>query len=374
MNPASSCRTTMNDDTTIDNTAADDTTTTANAADDVTLSWRRSLFSALGYHLYTIYLFTYSSHKDVIYPGLVFSLSTALSSRSYLPLSSSPSPLKIIPRTPYALLQIYLSLLLFSLHNQHHPSSILKDTINKPWRPLPAGRISPSQTRLLLILGVYPLFFGTAYTLGTLFPTISFVIFTIYYCELGGCSAGGVARGLLNALGYSCFFTGGFLALVGNSQTPTTHHSQYTQSQFTRYFKHTQQGGPGTGTVWQWLVVICAVVFTTTHTQDFRDEKGDLARGRKTVQTTLGDAGARWVVVVASAAWSVVIPNMFGLGLIVSAILCGGAGMLAYFLLSGIKNRTVEGDIRVYKVWIAWFMAVILSPLIQTGLDLCFSK
>jgi len=158
VNPASSCRTTMNDDTTIDNTAADDTTTTANAADDVTLSWRRSLFSALGYHLYTIYLFTYSSHKDVIYPGLVFSLSTALSSRSYLPLSSSPSPLEIIPRTPYALLQIYLSLLLFSLHNQHHPSSILEDTINKPWRPLPAGRISPSQTRLLLILGVYPLF------------------------------------------------------------------------------------------------------------------------------------------------------------------------------------------------------------------------
>ena len=92
------------------------------------------------------------------------------------------------------------------------------------------------------------------------------------------------------------------------------------------------------------------------------------------MQTTLGDAGARWVVVVASAAWSVVIPNMFGLGLIVSAILCGGAGVLAYFLLSGIKNRTVEGDIRVYKVWIAWFMAVILSPLIQTGLDLCFSK
>ena len=55
----------------------------------------------------------------------------------------------------------------------------------------------------------------------------------------------------------------------------------------------------------EWIAMISAVILTTMHVQDLRDQVGDRQRGRRTVPLVLGDAVARWIIVVALAFWAV---------------------------------------------------------------------
>ncbi|KAK5662713.1 hypothetical protein OQA88_8629 [Cercophora sp. LCS_1] len=302
----------------------------------------RRYLSSLSYHAYTVWLFTYSSHKDTVYPSAAFATSTALStSFSFAPPTSF---LSVTSSILLALFWAWLALFFFSLHNQHHPDSVLEDKINKPWRPLPSGRITTFQTRVLLAC-YYPVWFGISHHLGAIRQCIGLTVLTWYYCELGGCQQGGFARNILNAMGYSCFFAGALQAFVG------TGYNVY-------------EGKPLV-----WLVMICSLIFTTIHAQDFRDEKGDRARGRQTVQTTLGDRASRWVIVVMAVMWSVAIPRVLGLGWAVMGVLLSLAGVLSFFTLRCLWERTAERDCFAYKVWIGWFVACILAPWMQTGVD-----
>lgn len=168
-------------------------------------------------------------------------------------------------------------------------------------------------------------------------------------------------RNILNAMGYSCFFAGALQAFL------------FAQSSFSP--SNTMSEGVVdvyAGKSGVWLVMICALIFSTIHAQDFRDEEGDKARGRQTVQTTLGDKGARWAVVIAAVGWSVVIPRTLELGFMVMGFLLSIASILSWAMLGSIwdGNRTVERDVWAYKVWIGWFVAVILAPLLQNGAEL----
>jgi len=167
-------------------------------------------------------------------------------------------------------------------------------------------------------------------------------------------------RNGLNAAGYGCFFAGGLRAFLFGVDAGTD-KSAARDADVDIY-----EGKSGL-----WLVMICALIASTIHAQDFRDEEGDKARGRRTVQTALGDAGARWFVVGAAMGWSVVIPRVLGLGVVVMGGLLGVAGVLAWAMLLSLWDgkRTVERDVWAYKVWIGWFVAVILAPLMQYGVD-----
>ncbi|KAK0614630.1 UbiA prenyltransferase family-domain-containing protein [Immersiella caudata] len=312
----------------------------------------RSL-SSLSYHLYTLWLFTYSSHKDTVYPSVAFAASTALSSPFNF--SVHPSPITILTSLFTSLLWAWLALLFFSLHNQHHPSSVLEDAINKPWRPLPSGRITTSQTRVLL-LTCYPVWGGISYHFGCTRQCVGLTLVTLYYCELGGCQQGGFMRNLLNALGYSFFFAGALQVFISMGNNGVVDLEMGVD---------VYEGKPLV-----WLIAVCALIFTTVHAQDFRDEEGDRARGRKTVQTTLGDAASRWLVVVGAGLWSVVVSVMLELEWVVVSVLLALAACLGWFMLPCLLcERTVEKDVRAYKAWIAWAVAVILAPLMQTVVD-----
>jgi 4-hydroxybenzoate polyprenyltransferase len=54
-----------------------------------------------------------------------------------------------------------------------------------------------------------------------------------------------------------------------------------------------------------WTFLICwCVLLTTIQTQEFRDEVGDKARGRKTMVTELGRTRGLWTVYVMVGFWS----------------------------------------------------------------------
>ncbi|KAK4442135.1 hypothetical protein QBC34DRAFT_313785, partial [Podospora aff. communis PSN243] len=310
------------------------------------------------YHAYTIWLFTYSSLKDTVYPSAAFATSTALSTS--FPFPAPSGYLSVLASIFFSLFWAWLFLLFFSLHNQHQESSVLEDAINKPWRPIPSGRITSSQTRLLLA-AYYPIWFGISFYFGCSRQCLGLTVTTWYYCELGGCEQGGFARNLLNTMGYSGFFAGALQSFLFAQQSFVTMTGMPNPEMPDVY-----AGKSGV-----WLVMVCALIFSTIHAQDFRDEEGDRARGRRTVQTTLGDKAARWAVVIAAVGWSIVIPWALGLGLVVMGWLLAGAGMLAWCMLRCLlgEERTVERDVAAYKVWIGWFVAVILAPLMGDGLE-----
>lgn len=54
----------------------------------------------------------------------------------------------------------------------------------------------------------------------------------------------------------------------------------------------------------QWLAPIAFASFTTVHMQYLRDRDGDKLRNRRTVPLAIGDASARWLVVIAVLMWS----------------------------------------------------------------------
>ncbi|KAK3332579.1 hypothetical protein B0T19DRAFT_398334 [Cercophora scortea] len=299
--------------------------------------------TALQYHAYTIWLFPRSNLKDTLLPSTAFALSTALSAPTFdLPPLSPPT---ILSRLPIAVSWTWLAILMFCLHNQHRPSSVLEDLTNKPWRPIPSKRITTRQTDALLAT-MYPVWLAASWYLDALRPCLVLTILTIYYNELGGSEQGGFARNFLNASGFGCFFAGALQTLLGAG------HEVWTPKAAS------------------WLAMVCLVIFSTIHAQDFRDEEGDSLRGRVTVISTLGNAVSRWLVVVAACFWSVFIPVTLGLGGAVLGLCCGMAGLLAFHLLRGLWERTVERDIMAYKMWCAWFVSVLMSPCLERVLGL----
>lgn len=61
----------------------------------------------------------------------------------------TPGFLYTLSRVPVVLFCVWFNLLIACIGNQRRPSSVSEDAINKPWRPVPAGRHSPENATLL---------------------------------------------------------------------------------------------------------------------------------------------------------------------------------------------------------------------------------
>ena len=101
--------------------------------------------SSMAYHFHTMLLVMHGSLKDAILPCLAFSMFGAFSG-PVLGFEPQPSTDYVIKRSLCAALWIYIAVLLFNLNNQYSPESVAEDKINKPWRPIPAGRITSAST------------------------------------------------------------------------------------------------------------------------------------------------------------------------------------------------------------------------------------
>jgi 4-hydroxybenzoate polyprenyltransferase len=226
------------------------------------------------YHAHTICLFTYSNLKDTFGPCMIFCISCALSGPV---LGFDPSPFKaeIIALLPLAAFWAWITLLGFCLHNQRRRESVEEDTINKPWRPLPAKRITITQTSYLL-LATYTIMYLFSSWFGGLRPCIGLTFLQLWYNEWGGSDYNGFVRNFLNAAGYLCFLSGSLEVLIGPS------YYVFNPKALT------------------WLLMVGGLICTTIHAQDFRDEEGDRLRGRNTIQSAIGDSASRWSIILAA--------------------------------------------------------------------------
>ena len=289
-----------------------------------------NFFSSIPHHLYTIYLFTASDLKTILFPSTFFALCSSL---SLTDLTTTSSPTTILSRTPLILLWIYLNLLPFNISNQNRPSAILEDRINKSWRPIPSGRISATNAKYLM-LSFYAIAVLTSTILHALTPCILLICLGYLYNDLSGADYSPLLRNILNAFGFTSFFLGGIMVA----------------------------SGPLTPTLSIWLLIIALIVFSTVQMQDIPDQAGDSQRGRKTVPLVIGDEPARWSVAAPVAVWSVIVPTFWGTG-VWGYVLPVGLGMMVAARV--VLKRKVEGDKRTFKIWNLWMMGLYVVPVVK---------
>ncbi len=243
--------------------------------------------------------------------------------------------LAIGSRIPHVVLWTWLNTLLFTLSNQRLPDTIKEDLINKPSRPIAAGRINGVQTTRLLLVGIPIVFFASLY-LGGVEESVLLTCLNWMYNELGG-SEDYVGRNLLLAATYACYCSGSVQVATG--QEFTLHRAAY-----------------------QWIAIIAGVIFTTMQVQDLKDQEGDQARGRKTVPLVLGDRPARWTVAVPVLVWSIVCPTFLSLQIytFVTSIALGLVVAGRVLLTEG-----VAADRFTWKLWSLWLTFLYLLPVIK---------
>jgi 4-hydroxybenzoate polyprenyltransferase len=292
------------------------------------------------YHAYTLLLFTSDTMIDMVIPSTALGVLAALSG-SALDLPSQQG-LDVLQRIPKVLIWLWLMVLQFCLQNQRHASSVQEDAINKPWRPIPAGRINRTQTNQLL-LATYLITVLVSYHLRVVPIYVAWAILITAYNDTGVSDYSGIVRNVFAGAGFTCTFSGALSIALGPHN-------------------------PISYTAWQWtLLVTFGIIGTTIQTQEFRDEAGDRARGRRTVVIELGRKYALGTVVVTVAFWAVYAPLGFLGARWEAAALSIGLGALLVgtaMWAVGLEDRKL--DRQMYKLWCLWLCSFAGLPLFAT--------
>ena len=242
----------------------------------------------------------------------------------------------ILDRSWIFLIWGWINLLLLCLNNQRQPDAIREDSLNKSWRPLPSQRMAAHQAYRLM-LATFPVIYIISWHLDCTLQTLTLTLLNFSYNDWGGADHP-VARNLINACGFICYASAALDIVAGSPRTfmqPTTLH---------------------------WLAIIAAVVFSTIHIQDLRDQAGDRLRGRPTIPLLVGDALGRWTIVIPIAFWSLACPRYWQLGWSGYVLLVAiGVAIVGRTLW----KRGVEDDRRTFKLWSAWLVAVYTLPLMK---------
>ncbi|KAJ2927761.1 hypothetical protein H1R20_g9331, partial [Candolleomyces eurysporus] len=218
-------------------------------AADVFMS--NKVLQSVVYHSWTLALFTWSDIKTTLIPVSVFGLGTAPVCPS-TPISSS---LK-------AVLWLWSILLQFNLNNQ--TASPGEDAKNKPWRPIPSGRISLRNAIILRWISVaYCCILSLYLRTTTLIPSILFTCLVVLY-NFFGWDENGFIKNLMNGFGYSAMALGTVLAAECSSPSESI-------TEVFNFAKYTE------------LIVFFLILVTTIHAQDFQDIEGDRETGRNTL-------------------------------------------------------------------------------------------
>ena len=239
-------------------------------------------------------------------------------------------------RIPHVLLWVWLNTLMFTFANQRLPDAVKEDKINKPYRPLAAGRVDGKQTRQLLLAAIPAGVFISLYT-GAAEETVLLTCLNWMYNELGGSDENFIVRNLLLGATYSGYCSGA--VKVATAPRFSMNRAAY-----------------------KWIAVIRGVIFTTMQVQDLKDQPGDNARGRKLAPLVLGDSVARWSIAIPILIWSAVCPAFWSLPFSSSAVSIVLGLIVA---CRAILSRSVQADRTTWRIWSLWLTSLYLLPLMK---------
>ena len=108
----------------------------------------------------------------------------------------------------------WLNLLVLNLANQRSPDSVTEDSLNKPWRPIPAGYITPIQMRQLLLTAL-PIILIINHFLGASRETSLLFGLTWIYNDLQGGNNSFVQRNMIISLAFGLYYGGSLRVACG---------------------------------------------------------------------------------------------------------------------------------------------------------------
>ncbi|KAM0254293.1 hypothetical protein ACHAQJ_006933 [Trichoderma viride] len=209
-------------------------------------------FSTILYIPYLIWEFTESNFPTFVIPNTAFGILGALAS-SRLADGQTPSLWQLAQCFPKVVAFNWYNVLIFDLANQRSEESIKEDLINKPWRPIPSGKVTGEQTRRFMLVAI-PIALALNYYFGVWKEGIFIQILTWLYNDLKGGDE--VVRDLIISIAYGCFNHGSLQIALSARAT-------------------VNQGGM------TWISIISGVILTTMQVQDLKDQDGDRTRGRR---------------------------------------------------------------------------------------------
>lgn len=271
----------------------------------------------LGYHAWSAFLFTKSDIKTIVIPITCLSVFSA-------PLASLSQLLPVI-------FWLWLQLLQVDVSNQVLDPE--EDKKNKPYRPLPAGRITYEAAYVLRwVLPLLCLVWSARYSKEVMYASLANCIATFFYHELGFASGHWLGRNILNTIGYASFEVGACLIAGKN-----IHSLDYTA----------------------WMSIICSagIITTTIHAQDFKDIEGDKEVGRHTLPLE-HPIVARYTIFVAVFFWSIILSLVWSLSTshATGFTLLGSTVGLRFLTKRSIKND--ERSYYLYNVWLSCAMSL----------------
>lgn len=297
------------------------------------LSTTENQLRPLTFHLWSIWLFTLSDLKTIVGPSTAFAVSHGCILQSDLPNQLTWTLLRSVPAAFWA----WINLLPFAINNQRKTDAIKEDCLNKPWRSMPAKRMSQAQATKLM-WALYPVAVATSAYLGALRQSLLLVILGAWYNDFGGADASCLVRNFINACGFVCFTSGALQVAVQLDPFANAFLSR-------------------------WFITIGAVVFSTIHTQDIYDQNGDSARGRMTVPLVAGDRTARWTIALSMSFWCLFCPWIWD-SLISGYIAPVSLGSVVVFRT--LKGRDDKYDKNTFRLWNAWLVSLFCLPWIKS--------
>jgi 4-hydroxybenzoate polyprenyltransferase len=242
--------------------------------------------------------------------------------------------MKVLMRTPLVVLFNWHNVLNFDLANQRQPESLVEDRLNKPWRPIVTGKMTPDQARRFMLLTI-PSALLMNYVLGTWRQGVFILILTWLYNDIRGGDE--VIRDLIISIAYGLFNSASLEIAMGEENRINPN-----------------------GIVW--TAMISGVILTTMQIQDLKDQAGDRTRGRKTVALFLGDTVSRVSIAFFLGLWSFACPFFWRVG-------PGGyviPGLLGALVASRvILKRNPKEDAVSWKWWCFWTMTLYLQPALH---------
>ncbi|KAI0838425.1 hypothetical protein F5Y06DRAFT_268053 [Hypoxylon sp. FL0890] len=282
---------------------------------------------------YLIWEFTESNFSTFVIPNTAFGILGAFAASVLVEGSNGhPSIMEVFQRFPLVIAFNWHNVLIFDLANQRSPESIQEDILNKPWRPIPTGKVTADQTRRSMLVAI-PSVLMLNYALGVWRQGVFIQILTWLYNDLRGGDE--VIRDLIISIAYGMFNSGSLQIAVG-------------------YQAHISRGGI------IWTSIISGVILTTMQVQDLKDQAGDSSRGRQTMALFLGDYVSRLCIAFFVVVWSIVCAYFWSLDALVYAVPVVPAAVV---VLRVLLMRKPQEDSATWRWWCLWTITLYALPL-----------
>ena len=205
------------------------------------------------YHVYAIWLFTASDIETIVGPSVFFAIVTGLA-RPAFGFDPSLTAQSILPRLPVVILWVWSNLLPFNIGNQASADAVQEDRINKPWRPLPSGRMEISTAKKISqVLAPAALLVSSSLFGGAgIAQAVALLGLGWWHNDLGGGDSSWCSKNFLNACGFLCYVSGALDVLLTRNTI-----ADYNQNEV------------------QWFLVIFAIVVSTVQSQDLSGQAGE---------------------------------------------------------------------------------------------------